>query len=456
MKNKISLALLIGMGLIWAACTSKQQVADEPVVDTEVVDEQLAQLDESPLGDESDAAFGGDSFPTPEQSLGETPFQEGSIENSEVAAGSAADDMGNLNAGVTSEVPPVDSSQQESNFSDSTSSDTSSSDSFSADSGSAPGESFSSDYSNSDSSSSMAAVDTAAPVAQKPKKELQKIETTPFREGGFLLNAVYIARPKDTFSKISQKIYGNTSRVGDLKAMNPNLQKIWVGAKVYYNSPSRPTDENSLKVYYEDKGQSPSVYMSNKKENLRTKSKEILGFDEAWKEIWSTNIALKSKYQLEPGAEFYYWTDKVKETPILAKNTEVPVLPEPDMSYDDPVPVPTPETNSQQMADASSNMDLPPPPPVEPVFEEPPPPPAPDYGMDVPPPPSQPANPPSMMGSLEQQETETPDDMMMILGAVGILTAGAAALIVIRKRKQQKEAEAMAAMENTHIGSSGT
>jgi len=42
--------------------------------------------------------------------------------------------------------------------------------------------------------------------------------------------------------------------------------------------------------------------------------------------------------------------------------------------------------------------------------------------------------------------------MMMILGAIGILSAGAAALIVIRKRKQQREAIAMAAMESTHAG----
>jgi hypothetical protein len=373
--------------LVAFACTSSQQTSDEPIIDTDAVDQELAQLDQAPEQDETNSGFNSDVLP-PESNLGETTAEE---------------------------VPP-------------------STDSFDS---SIPTE----------STPPIAAVDQAIEVPTEmvpptPKKvvALTKVELVPFRQGEFLLNAVYIARPKDTFKRISEKIYGSTARVKDLKLMNPKVSKINVGTKIYYNSPTRPQDESNLKVYYEDMGMIPQTYISQSSEPLKAKAKELLGFDNAWKEIWSTHPRLESKTSLPAGSEIYYWPDFDMVAPKVDMAAPAPETAQPEMTNEtvppemtnnEFPPPPMPEA-APPGSDNLANNDYPPPPMPE---------------MD--PPPSLPA----AVAGIEEDASAPQDETMLLLGGIGVLTAGIAGLIVVRKRRQQKEAAALAAMENTHIGS---
>jgi len=452
MNKKFSLRLLLIMTLISLSCTSKQQVSEEPIIDTQVVDQQLAEIDNSPAIDESSAAFGGDSIPSVEEGLGEanptdvaTPSAESSNNEMFQASGAGSDSIQNQDS-LANEPPPTSQDKPVTQES-------------------LPSENVAAVDPVDEKPAPSVAPASKPPVAVTP---ISKIETAPFRRGGFLLNAVYIARPGDDFKRVAQKIYGNKSKAKDLRAMNPGVSTLRVGTKIYYNSPNRPEDQMSLKFYYEDIGMQPQVFVSQKEENLKTKAKELLGFSGAWKEIWSTNQSLDSQKLLPAGTEVYYWPDldvASATAPKLANTPESSVVP--------PIAPPAQEPLSQDNGQILAMNDVPPPPPVDaapPVEEFTPPPPPPSIESvnppaPPPPPPVETANPPAptqspaptfeppqVQAAQDEEVTDEQDEMMMILGAIGILSAGAAALIVIRKRRQQKEAMAMAAMESTHVG----
>lgn len=307
--------------------------------------------------------------------------------------------------------------------------------------------------------------DTAAPTENKPievaapKPSLKKIKDMPFKEGEQLLNSVYVARPKDTFSSISKLIYGDATHVKSLKSGNPTVKTVRAGDKIYYNSPQRPTDESMMKVYYEDVGQVPETYTAKEGDDLKKLSKELLGFSGAWKEVWAIN-PVESKDKLTEGTTLRYWkgappasSEVAPSAPTMAGTTggmptEMPPPPMPTQA-EPMMPPPPPPMNE---------VSVPPPPPPMPEMAPPPtnmgstaPPPS----VDTPPPPPvavQPPmdNPPPRPKKAVQAEASGMDDMMM-LGAVGVLVVGIAAIVIMRKRKQQKE---MAAVfnENTQIG----
>src|SRR5690606_26358827 len=80
---------------------------------------------------------------------------------------------------------------------------------------------------------------------------LKKVISTPYRHGKILVNAVYIAREGDTIESISQKVFGTTARKGELCEVNAyNCSRgVKVGDKYYYNSPQRPDDDSTVKVF---------------------------------------------------------------------------------------------------------------------------------------------------------------------------------------------------------------
>lgn len=378
MKNGILKKSWLLIPLVAFACTSSQQTTDEATLDTDAVDQELAQLDQAPEQDETNSGFNSDVLP-PESNLGES--------TADTMPPSTESFDGSLPSEMTSPIAAVDQANE------------------------SPKE--------------------VTPAAPKQVVALTKVELAPFREGEFLLNAVYISRPKDTFKRISEKIYGSTARVSDLKTMNPKVSKINVGTKIYYNSPTRPQDESNLKVYYEDMGMIPQTYISQSSEPLKAKAKELLGFDNAWKEIWSTHPRLESKTSLPAGSEIYYWPDIDMVAPKLDMAAPAPEAAPPAMANNDFPPPPMPEA-APPASDNLANNDYPPPPMPE-----------------MAPPPA----PPAAVAGIEEDASAPQDETMLLLGGIGVLTAGIAGLIVVRKRRQQKEAAALAAMENTHIGS---
>lgn len=293
---------------------------------------------------------------------------------------------------------------------------------------------------------------------EKPAKKmssLQKVAAQPWKVGKKWINAVYFARPGDTLEAISQVIYGS-DKVSDLKKANVSFKnrEVKPGDKVYYNSPLRADDSTKMLTYFEDTGVQPKTYTTLEGDNIRKVSKKLLGYSDAWKEIWASN-AVESKGALEPGVELRYWDSNPNtgKMPELAKNDPGP--PPPSMDVPPPAPsdpVPPPPSSDIPMPPQDQAMTPPPPPPQpEPM---PPPPPSPE--PMPPPPPPMPSDPPP-----KKAEHETPvgeegmipgmdSDMTMALGAGAVALVGLAAMMIVRKRRRQRELEQ--AINETQVG----
>ena len=305
-----------------------------------------------------------------------------------------------------------------------------------------------------------AAVDpgVAAEVAAKPSGgSLKKVAaTTPYqgKDGGWI-NTVYVARPKESLSEISLKIYG-TDKSKELKKIAENnylkSRSAKAGDKIYYVSPNRPDDATKTMLYQEDMGMIPETYVAKKGENLKKVAKELLGYDGAWKEIWTSN-SVESKAALNDGETLRYW--KADNSAVAAASTtEAPPtqnsgsanlvdssqLPAPASMEQPPLP-PTgtdtpPQTFDSAMAD-SGGMELPPP-PAELAPPPPPPPPPPDEMAA--------AEPKKKIdldeAAAEETEGGLDSDTMTSMGALGVLVE-LLAIVIIRKRKQKANAMQM-------------
>ncbi|XGC80924.1 hypothetical protein ACES2L_00295 [Bdellovibrio bacteriovorus] len=299
-----------------------------------------------------------------------------------------------------------------------------------------------------------AKTETAASEEPAPKKApapLQKVATAPWKVGNTLYNTIYFARPGDTLKSISQMIYG-ADKTKEIKKGNPLLQSRAVkpGDKVYYNSPNRPDDASKVITYYEDNGMAPEVYVAKPGDDIKKVSKEILGYDNAWKEVWASN-SVESKGSIAEGTELRYWRGGQ-----MAQAPAQPQAPSQEIAASEPqapaVPAPPQEAMPQQ-----AQQEIPPPPmPPEQAQMDMPPPPPPDVAQDMappPPPPPEAVNPPAPAPQFAEEEAPQgmDQDTTMALGVVGIAAAGLAILIVMRKKRKQRELEQQG-LDNTHVG----
>lgn len=323
---------------------------------------------------------------------------------------------------------------------------------------------------------------SAEPVKEKvvetPKKTiapLQKITAAPYMVDSKWVNAVYIARPGDSLKSISKKIYGE-DRSKELKKINTAFKSRSVkpGDKVYYSSVLRPDDSSKISLYYEENGIPSQSYVAQKGDNIRKVSKKLLGYDNAWKEVWATN-SVESKWTMQEGEVLRYWpANDVVPVPSLAQAEPapapiVPPAPQPDFSAPPP-PAPdmamAPPPPPPDMGNSFPPPDMAPPPPPDMAMTPPPPPPdqmndpmAAGVMNELPPPPPdiapEPvAAAPKKQGANIHEETEVSEGMdvqsMGLLGAIGLFAIALVMIIVKRKRKQ-KEQEAL--MSETHVGS---
>lgn len=306
--------------------------------------------------------------------------------------------------------------------------------------------------------------ESVPPVAttdEKPKPSLKKVASAPWQVGKVWFNTVYFARPGDSLSKISQKIYGDESRVKELKKGNPTVsENVKPGTKVYYNSPNRPDDSSTVKTFFEDNGIAPKTYIAKKGDNIRTVSKDLLGYKNAWQEVWASN-AVESKGELDEGTELKYWSDEPVAAVAKTQSTEAPP-PSGDMGMNNPPPAdpsmapppiepPPPPPDMAQAPIPPPPPDMaapPPPPPAEAMAPPPPPPPA---EMAPPPPPPPMAPPPKAHDALAGSPLEGMDqDTMMIIGLVGVGLILMVSMFIRNKKRRQREFEQ--AMNETQVG----
>lgn len=296
-------------------------------------------------------------------------------------------------------------------------------------------------------------------VAQSEKPSfsapLQKVPTAPWRQSGVLYNSVYFAKPGDTLKSISQKIYGDGSKVSELRKGNGVFASRGVlpGDKVYYNSPTRPTDDSRVMSYYEEKGMAPQVYIAQEGDRLRPVSQKLLGYSAAWKEIWSSN-SFDSKGDLAPGTEIRYYPDTGSSAPapVLADASftqpqsmptmpaELPPPPPAQEEFNSPPPPPDMQPPPPT---ATAATDLPPPPPPDmppPVADIPPPPPPPPMAMNDAPT----AGDMGMDGAAPFYE----DPMVALVLAAGGLVLLGVIVMASRRRRHQRELEQALAQHN--------
>lgn len=303
---------------------------------------------------------------------------------------------------------------------------------------------------NMESASSALSEAPKEPVSEAPKSEpkpmasYRKVETTPWREGGKLLNSVYIARSGDSWASVSKMIYGS-EKVSDLKKMNPAIKgrKVKVGDKLYYNSPHRPDDESNVRNYFEDSGIAPEVYIAKSGDNLKKVAKELLGTEQGWKELYAIND-FESKGALDEGTQIRYWKSAPPAAPPAEVAAAQPPLEEAPPAGD--MPPPPPQADMPIPAEPPPEMAPPPPPPDMAMNEAPPPPPPPPVEAIAPPPPP----PPMDAGKPMADGSEAMEDDQMTTLAAGAVVAVGLALFMIMRRRRKKELEQ--AIQDTQVG----
>lgn len=260
--------------------------------------------------------------------------------------------------------------------------------------------------------------------AKKQWISYKKIKSQPYNTGGFLVNAVYIARPGENIQGISNKIF-NSDQVNQLYAINPHLKArdLKVGDKIYYQSPNRPQDSSQILFYFEDNGMSPSYHQIQVGENIRTIASQLLGHTNSWKEIWATNPHLDSKGVVNESINIKYWLPgTVAQAPI-----------ESPMETESPPPADTDTLPSPPLEEETPNV-----PPDNPMAED-----------DIPVPPSD--------DEVGDSEEASPGKMkesssgggfsQMDMTLAGVLALGAliCAFMIIKKRRKKKEFDYTAA-----------
>ena len=294
-------------------------------------------------------------------------------------------------------------------------------------------------------------------VSGPPIKKVSAVAPYQSKNGGWV-NTVYIAHPDEKLADISQKIFGS-DKSDDLKAVAENKflksRSVKPGDKIYYVSPNRPDDSTRTITYFEDMGMVPETYVAKKGESLKKVSKNLLGYDNAWREVWSTN-AIESKTTLKEGDTIRFWksgTEMMAATPPVdtAGANVTTEQPSATATTTPPVPVDSAytQTTTLPLPPPDANTSLPPPPPDEataaapPPAEEPPPPPPPAEEASVDAAATtadaeKPLKKKDLEAEAEEEEGEVNSDTLMSLGALGVLVA-LLAYVIIRKRKQKSQ-----------------
>ena len=194
----------------------------------------------------------------------------------------------------------------------------------------------------------------------------KKIKDQPYNQAGFLVNAVYVARVGENLSGISDKIFGSSSQVSQLEAINPHLRarSVKVGDKIYYSSPRRPGDSSRLLFFFEDIGIQPSYYQAQAGENIRTLARKLLGHANSWKEIWGTNPGVESKQNLEQAFSLKYWPPGAQEAQQPVATDESPSANEGDEGDDSTLPQEG-DISSDTVVAEDTDFPAPPSPPEE-------------------------------------------------------------------------------------------
>jgi LPXTG-motif cell wall-anchored protein len=154
-----------------------------------------------------------------------------------------------------------------------------------------------------------------------------KIAAKPFMSGRYLMNSYYFLRGTESWEELSQLIYARSDRAELLASWNPKVA-LGPGALVYYNSPVRATDSESMRNIAADFGIPLERVTIQAGDWLSKIAGERYGHVESWKEIAALNQGiLSSPDRLEIGQQIEIIPAVLNTKPLLQafleKATEV-------------------------------------------------------------------------------------------------------------------------------------
>lgn len=302
----------------------------------------------------------------------------------------------------------------------------------------------------------VAEVDPPAPSLEAAKKvvPVAKVPENPFFRNERVMNTVYIARPGDDLATISKKVF-DSDRTAMLLADNPHIAKgIEPGDKIYYNSPNRPDDRKQVLTYYEDNSLPVQYYTTQEGDDIQRIGKRLLGFDEAWREIYATNDSLETQALLPKGLQIRYWTGAKLVDPYAE---EPPPEEEAKPVAENPNPPPMePTDESMEEGEAATTATVEETPPV-PQLEEIPPPPedpmvaAPDFAGEA-----LPLPPTDIEGAPPVDAAQEESSGLSIATIAGIALVGIAIIVLVaiqikNRRKPPEEEPVPPSLEFTQV-----
>lgn len=185
------------------------------------------------------------------------------------------------------------------------------------------------------------------------RSEKVVVRSKPFESGGSILNGFYFTRADDSsWVDLSQKLYGTPARTEDLKTWNGG-SVLKPGTLIYYSSPFRPQDSESMRSFAQEYGGGTEGYAIRRGDTLSRIAAVRYGGSQSWKEIAAENPEIKNPDQIDPGMRIQLppvkistvaALEKVSEKPVTAPPAEAPVV------ASAPVTPPTPASASSVSA----------------------------------------------------------------------------------------------------------
>jgi LysM repeat protein len=144
-----------------------------------------------------------------------------------------------------------------------------------------------------------------------------EIANRAFQKGGYWLNGYVFVRGERSWEDLSRLLYGRADRAALLAEWNSNAP-LQSGAVIYYNSPFRPDDTQTLKSFDADFGMTLSSVSVSAGDSLSLIALSLYGHVDGWKELASLNADLLSSPDLiEVGQTLRIASERRDTSPIL-------------------------------------------------------------------------------------------------------------------------------------------
>jgi len=208
----------------------------------------------------------------------------------------------------------------------------------------------------------------AAPVLRKRTggaayrlSKFPEIAARPFQKGDFWMNGYLFVRGEQNWNQVSKLIYGRDDRAQLLAQWNGG-RELSPGTVVYYNSPFRPEDGKTMKLFEGDFGLSLEGLTINEGDSLSLIAARVYGSPEAWRELASLNQDLLSSADAIEVGQTLRLSPSVRNTqPVLQAAIEKMRAEAEEALADNAAPV----SDTPALQDEYQNEAAPQAPPVE-------------------------------------------------------------------------------------------